>query len=151
MSWLNWVKSAPKLVDNVFDKDKGLLSQVGQWVGHQQFTPEEQAMHDKAMGDAVRGFAVATMGENTERSKTRRGMAVKWFDMQIWLIKLQVLFFAVDKLVLAVGGDSLELSSGFAQITFSQLIWAVTSGIGLFFWGSHTMRGSKWAKDSKAA
>ena len=138
--------SAPKMLDNVFDKDKGLLTQVGQWVGHQQFTPEEQAIHDKAMGDAVRGFAVATLDENTDRSKTRRELATKWFDLQIWLIKLWVLFFAVDKLNAVIGNKDLGLSAGFSEVAFSGLIWGVTSGIGLFFWGSHAMRGSKLAK-----
>ena len=141
--------SAPKMLDNVFDKDKGLLTQVGRWAGLQQYTPEEKALHDKSMGDAVRGFAVATLGENTDRSKTRRKLASKWFDLQIWLIKLQVACFFTDKLSLSLDGPALTMSADFAAIAFNQGIWAVTSGIGLFFWGSHTLRSSKWAKADK--
>lgn len=147
MSIKDFIFGAPKLVDNVFDKDKGLLTQVGQWVGNQQFTPEEQAIHDAAIGEGVRAFAIATMGENTDRSKTRRHLAQKWFDMQIWLIKLQVLCFFMDKFIILVADKNLELSIGLWPIVSYQGIWAITSGIGLFFWGSHALRGSKWAKD----
>ena len=76
---------AKQVTDSVFDKDKGLLHQVGQWVGHQQFTEEEKAKHDAAMAKGVQSFAIATLGENTERSKTRRDLANKWFDMHIFL------------------------------------------------------------------
>jgi len=136
-----------KMIDNVFDKDKGLLTQVGSFIGNQQYTDQEKQEDQKILVKAVQTFAIATLGENTERSKTRRDMAVKWFDMQMWLIKLQVLCFFIDKAVFGLVEKNLGLSAGFSQITFNQAIWAVTSGIGLFFWGSHTLRGSKWAKE----
>jgi len=85
MSIFSFLKSAPKVMDNVFDKEKGLLTQVGQWVGHQQFTEEERAIHVKGMNAAVQGFAIATMGENTERSKARRELALMWFRMHVFL------------------------------------------------------------------
>jgi len=146
MSIFDFLKSAPKVVDNVFDKDKGLLTQVGQWVGHQQYTEEEKALHDADMGKNVRAFAIATMDGSTERSKARRELAIAWINMQIWLIKLQVLFFAIDKFNAAIGAQNLNLSRDFSEIAFSQLIWAVTSGIALFFWGSHTLRSSKFSR-----
>lgn len=148
MSWYNpstWL-AAPKLVDNVFDKDNGLLTQVGTFIGNQSYSEQEKAIDQKALATAVQTFAVATMGENTDRSKTRRKLAVKWFDMHIWLIKLWVLFFALDKAMAGFKQPPLNLSGDFSQITFSGSIWAVTSGIGIFFWGSHALRSSKLSK-----
>jgi hypothetical protein len=151
MGWFsavtNFITGTPKLVDNVFDKDKGLLVQVGQWVGHQNFTEEEKAKMDAGMSTSVQAFAVATLGENTDRSKARRQMATRWFDLQIMLIKLQVVFFAIDKLAASLGQPALNMSGDFANIAFNQLVWGITGGIGLFFWGSHTLRSSKFAKD----
>jgi len=146
MSILDWFTSAPKVVDNVFDKDKGLLTQVGQFIGHQQYTDQEKQEDQKQLTQSVQAYAVATLNENTDRSITRRQLAVKWFEMQVWLIKLQVLFFAIDKLAILLKQPPLSLSTGFSEIAFNQGIWAVTSGIGLFFWGSHALRSSKLAK-----
>ena len=84
MSILDWFTSAPKVVDNVFDKEKGLLTQVGQWVGHQQFTEEEKAIHAKGMSEAIQAYSIATLGENTDRSKARRTIAVEWIRLQVW-------------------------------------------------------------------
>ena len=145
MSILDWITGAPKLVDNVFDKDKGLLTQVGGWIGHQQFTDEERAIHNKAMGDAVRGFAVATLGENTDRSKARRTIAIEWIRMQVWLIKLTVLTVFIDYLIALSGKDS-ELTGSITAIAFSPMLWGITGAVSVFFFGTHMMRSSKLAK-----
>jgi hypothetical protein len=146
MSFLDIIFGAPKLVDNVFDKDKGLLSQVGQWVGHQQFTEEEKAIHDAGIGTAVRGFAVATLGENTERSKTRRTIAVEWINMQIWLIKLTVLAVFLDYLIVELRGGKSSLAESITVIAFSPMLWGITGAVSVFFFGTHMMRSSKLAK-----
>jgi len=137
---------APKLVDNIFDKDKGLLTQVGQWVGHQQFTPEEQAIHDAAMGESIRGFAVATMGENTDRSKARRTIAVEWFKLQVWLIKLNVFCVFLDYLISKLNGGEAGLTASIGAVAFSPYLWGITGAVSVFFFGSHALRGSKWGK-----
>ena len=42
MSIFNLFKST-KVVDDVFDKDKGLVTQVGNWIGGMNYTEEEKA------------------------------------------------------------------------------------------------------------
>ena len=142
------VTGTPKMVDNVFDKDNGLLTQVGTFIGNQQFTTQEQVIANKKMADSVQDFAVATLAENTDRSKTRRTLATEWFKMQVWLIKLNVLCVFIDVLAAELGTE-LHTADAIAVIAFSGLLWGVTSGIGLFFWGSHTLRSSKFAKDKE--
>jgi len=146
MGWFSFLTSTPKIVDNVFDKDKGLLTQIGGWVGNQQFTEQERAEMDVGMVKAVQGFAVATLAENTDRSKTRRKIAIGWFEMQIWLIKLNVLCVFIDKFGSLFDRD-FNLTAEVSTIAFSGLLWGVTSGIGLFFWGTHGLRSSKLGKD----
>jgi len=147
MSVKDWIFGAPKLVDNVFDKDKGLLTQVGQWIGHQSLSDEEKIIHDKAMGDAVRGFAVATMGESTERSKTRRELALLWFRMHVFFIRMTFLAAVIDHLIIRLEGqEGYELFNLLFSFTFNPWLCGITGGIGLFFWGSHALRSSKLAK-----
>jgi hypothetical protein len=146
MSILSWFTSGGKVVNDVFDKDNGLLTQVGGWVGNQQFTDQEQALHDKAMGDAVRGFAVATLSENTDRSKARRAIAVEWFKLQIWLIKLNVLCVLIDYLIVELRAGESSLANSIAVIAFSPMLWGITGAVSVFFFGTHMLRSSKVAK-----
>lgn len=148
MNWFKKIIGTEKVINNVFDKDKGLLTQVGQWVGHQQFTEEERAKFDASMGEAVQKFSIATMNENTERSKTRRDLANKWFDMHLMFIRLTALCIFLDWLIVKfTDAAEYELTSRIMAITFDPWLWAVTSGIGAFFWGTHALRSSKHAKN----
>ena len=148
MGMFSWLASAPKVVDNIFDKDKGLLTQVGSWIGGQQFTPEEQAEHSAEMAKGVRAFAVATMEENTDRSKARREIAGAWFKLQIWLIKLSAMAIPVDLLIKRFdNGSDAGLMAAINAITFNPMVFGITGSVSVFFFGAHIMRGSKWAKE----
>lgn len=144
MSLFSWLTSAPKVVDNVFDMDKGLLTQVGRWVGGQQFTEQEKAEFGQTMAKGVQSFAVATMGENTERSKARREIAVEWIRLQIWLIKLTVFCIFLDYLIVKLGQDDPELMESVVTVAFSPYLWGITGAVSVFFFGTHSLRSSKW-------
>lgn len=147
MGLKSFLFGAPKMVDNVFDKDKGLLTQVGSFIGNQQYTDQEKAQDQKELAKAVQGFAVATLGENTQRSKTRRDLAVMWFGMHVFFLKISFLAIPLDYLGIQLGQkDSFDLSPVLLEFTFNPWLCGITGGIGLFFWGSHAMRDSKWAK-----
>lgn len=146
MSIFSFLTSAPKLVDNVFDKEKGLLTQVGQWVGNQSLSSEELIIHNDNMTKAVQGFAVATLGENTERSKARRTVAIEWIKMQVWLIKLTVLTVFIDYLIEELTGFESTLTASITAIAFSPMLWGITGAVSVFFFGTHMMRSSKLAK-----
>ena len=146
MNILKWLTGAPKVVDNIFDKEKGLLTQVGQWVGHQQLTDEERIIFNDNMTKAVQGFAVATLNENTDRSKARRTIAEEWFRLQVWLIKLTVLMVFIDYLIFKLDGSEASLTGSIAEITFSPMLWGITGAVSVFFFGTHLLRSSKLAK-----
>jgi hypothetical protein len=46
MSWLGSLFGTKEAVNNIVDKDNGLLSQVGGWIGGFNYTPEEKAEAD---------------------------------------------------------------------------------------------------------
>jgi len=120
-----------KAVDNILDKDSGLLTQVGGWIGNMNFTPEEQAEMNVKMSDAVADFAVKTLSENTERSKTRRSVAVMWIKSQLALVFLIVMVAPFD----------MELAKFYAEIAFGALMMGGTWSVIAFFFGGHMLSG----------
>lgn len=58
MGWFSGLFSATKAADNLLDKDNGLLVRVGEWVGDQQFTPQERAENAKEFLTALHPFKV---------------------------------------------------------------------------------------------
>ena len=51
MSWIGRLFGTEKTIDNIVDKDKGLLTQVGSWVGNMHYTEEERAEANAATRD----------------------------------------------------------------------------------------------------
>jgi hypothetical protein len=47
MGWFGNLIGTEKAVNNVVDKENGLLTQVGGWIGKFSYTPEEKAIADK--------------------------------------------------------------------------------------------------------
>ena len=142
--------STPKLVDNVFDKDRGLLTQVGGWIDEQSLSEQEKKQMQADLNNSVQAFAVATLGESSERSQTRRKLATEWYLFHLFMLRLTVGVFFVDRLIISLSDETENtLSSWMLDFVFNPWICGITGGIGVFFWGSHAIRGSKWAKEEK--
>ena len=127
---LSFFGGSSKAVDNILDKDKGLLSQVGGYIGNLNFTTEEQAEHNKKMADAVSDFAVKTLDENTERSKARRDIAKMWIKTQLALILLIVIVAPLD----------MQLAEFYGEIAFGGLMMGGTWSVIAFHFGGHYLR-----------
>ena len=127
---------SPKTVDDVFDKDSGLLAKVGGWVGNQQFTTEEAAEMNASTVKSVQGFVVATLEENTDRSKARRELAV-------FFIKFYCLMLFMAGMVYPI---SAEWSAVWVGLATSLSVGGLVTAISIFFFGSHAasrIRGGK--------
>jgi hypothetical protein len=127
MSWLNWFKSAPKIVDDVLDKDNGLISQVGGWIGRMDLTPEEVMIQNAKTVSSVQEFVKDTLDESTERSKSRRAIVEKWIKVQLSLV-LMVCICAPFDMVLA---------KFYFELATSWLMVMGTTSIIIFHFGSH--------------
>lgn len=129
MAWYNPLSWSDKLVDNVFDKNEGLLSKAGGWLNGQQYTDQEKAEDNKELRKGVIAYAVASMGENSERSKARRDIAKMWIKVQLWL----VMFCAI-----AAPWD-MELAQFYFKLATASVMIAGTGSIILFFFGSYML------------
>jgi tRNA A37 threonylcarbamoyltransferase TsaD len=130
MSWFGLVKSAPKIADNIFDKDKGLLTQVGGWIGNSKFTEEEQAEMNRDIAKSVQSFAVATLEENTDRSKARRQIAQDVIRFYLWLIFLCGMTYPIDP----------KWSALWLSLASLPALGGLVVGVGAFFFGAHIHR-----------
>ncbi len=130
MGWFSDLfKAAPKAVDDVLDKENGLITQFGGWIGNQKFTPEEVSeMNTQTYAD-VRKFVIATLEESTDRSKTRRSMALLVMKFYISLLALAVILFPFH----------IEWSQACMEVATSWTLGGLVSSISIFFYGSHAL------------
>lgn len=127
MAWYNPFTWGDKVVDNVLDKDDGLLTQVGNWVGNMNLTKEEVIEFNNKTVVSVQEFVKATLGESTERSKTRRSIAVLWIKAQLGIV-----------LMCCIAAPwNMELAEFYFKLATSTLMITVTTAICIFFFGSH--------------
>lgn len=138
MGWFSSLFGSSKTVNNVLDKDNGLLTQVGSWVGNMNFTAEEQAEFNERVSEGVSTFVKATLSENTERSKTRRAVAILWIKAQLAMIFITMM----------VAPFNTELFKLYAEITFGTLMITSTLSIIAFFFGPY-MIGSHMVNNKK--
>ena len=126
MNILNWFKAAPKAVDDVLDKDNGLLTQFGGWIGNMNLTDEEvMKANIKTVGD-VQEFVKATLSESTERSKTRRSIAVMWIKSHLAIILLCCI----------AAPWNADLAAYYLSLATSGTMGGITGAISIFFFGS---------------
>ena len=85
MGWFSNLFSSSKAVDNVLDKDNGLLAQAGEWIGNMSYTDEEKAESRERLNQSLVEYIGTTLSENTTRSKTRRFVAIMWISVELLL------------------------------------------------------------------
>ena len=132
MAWYNpmsWGKGSEKIAENILDKDNGLLTQVGGWIGNMNYTAEEKAKFTERLNLGVSNFVEMTLTENTERSKSRRAVAIMWIKVQLAMILIIMMVAPLD----------MELAKFYVTIAFGTLMVSGTLAILGFFFGSHML------------
>jgi hypothetical protein len=127
MSFFNWFASGPKAADDVLDKDNGLISQVGGWIGRMDLTDEEVLIQNAKTVDSVQQFVKDTLDESTERSRSRRGIVNKWIKTQLALILM----------VSICAPFNMELAEFYFELATCGLMMMGTTAIIIFHFGSH--------------
>ena len=129
MSWFNPLSWGDKVVDNVLDKDNGLLSQAGGWINRLSYTDQEKAEDNTALRKGIVAFAIATMGENSERSKARRMIAILWIKSQLAIV-----------FMCAIAAPwNMHLAEFYFKLATSTLMICGTGAIITFFFGSYLL------------
>ncbi len=139
MGFFDWFKAAPKAVDNVLDKDNGLLTQFGGWIGNMNLTDEEVMEQNAKTVASVQEFVKATLNESTDRSKSRRGFAQMWIKSHLAII----MFFCI-----AAPFDA-ELANMYLSLATSATMGSITGAICLFYFGSHGLARFNESKQKK--
>jgi len=116
-----------KTVDDIFDKDSGLIAKAGGWIGNLKLTDEEIMEQNAKTVSSVQVFVKDTLAENTARSKTRRDVAVLWIKVQLGLILMCAIAAPFD----------MELAEFYFTLASSALMFSTTTAIVIFFFGSH--------------
>lgn len=115
---------------DIFDSKNGHLKNFGEWVGNMKFTEEEIAELDAEVAKGIRQFAVDTLDESTDRSRTRRKFAVLSIQSYILFLFMSGMLYKFDS----------DWALYWLRLaTDTQLGWLVT-GAGAFFWGVHILR-----------
>lgn len=137
MVWYNPFTWGEKTRDDVLDKDNGLLAQVGGWIGNMNLTKEEVIEFNNKTVASVQAFVKSTLDESTERSKTRRAIAVLWIKAQLGIVLMSCIAAPFD----------MELADFYFKLATSTLMITVTTAICIFFFGSHGIARYNESKD----
>lgn len=111
----------------MFDKDNGLLVRAGGWIDGLSYTDQEKAQDFTALAKGMQEFVIATLGESTVRSKTRRSIATLWIRFELFMAFASFLLYPVDPHWSRYGWE----------IVSSQLMVVGTLTVLGFFFGAH--------------
>jgi hypothetical protein len=117
---------ASKGADNVMKVASG----IGTWIDERNFTPEEAAKMNMQMVAHYGTFMEATVGENTQRSITRREIA-------IWVIRIEAIAILMYGIL---GSFQLQAADVWWRIAVDSPWGTLTLGVGAFFFGTHLLR-----------
>lgn len=123
---------APDTRDLVHDAVRG----VGTWIDERDFTEEEKQKADMEVLVKYAQFIESTITENSERSKTRRNLAMWIIRLEGFLLLLSVALYRVD----------IEMAEYVYKVATESYWGWLTLGVGAFFFGVHMLRDTKWSK-----
>ena len=127
MGWISSIFAVEKAVDNVLDKEKGLLTQFGGWIGGMDLTPEEVMESNAQTVANVQEFVKSTLSESTGRSRARRSIAQHWIRLQAFMVLLTAIAIPFDA----------AIAKAYFELATSTLMISVTTSITIFFFGSY--------------
>ena len=113
---------------------------IGGWIDEQKFTDEEKAAYSAETARQFQQFMESTIKENTQRSLTRRNIA-------IWIIRTWIIL-VISSIAAFIFGQNEAAEYIWRVATYSTMDYLVL-GVGGFFFGSHLIRQTKLA-DPKA-
>ena len=132
MGWLGRLFGTQKAIDSLVDKDNGLLSQVGNWVGGMHYSEEE-----KAEADAItRQWGLSQLDSLQPFKITQRVMA--FAATFIWVT------YALA-LLLMTANDHPQLDQ-LKELAMSNYIWLPVSLVYTLYFGGGAIESFKRSK-----
>ena len=138
MSWWTALKGvisgAPELTKDIFDSDGGLLAKAGGFLNDLHLSEPERLKLNIKAGETVIDHVKATAGESTIKSKTRRELAIKWINLQINLIGVNVICVPLAVLSPKQG---VQIFNMMLKITLSWVMVGGTVTVMAYFFGTY--------------
>jgi len=124
---LSFVAGTPKVVDDVFDKDDGLLSKAGGFINDLSYTDAEKAKDHAGLAKAVSTHIASTLSESTVRSRTRRRIAEVWIRVQLGLMLMVAICIPFNKV----------FAKDYFDLATCDIMLYGTGSIIVFFFGAY--------------
>ena len=118
--------------DNVMTIAKG----VGGFIDEQNFTAEEKAVYNANMVKSMNGFVEGTVNENTQRSITRRDVAILVMRWALLMLTISAVMWKFDT----------AWAEYIRNLVIKDPMGYFLLGIGAFFFGAHIIRSMKTGK-----
>lgn len=119
--------SNAKPVDDILDKDRGLLVRAGGFINDLSYTDAEKAENVAKLAQTVIQLVKDTASENTQRSLTRRQVAIGIIRVELFLVLACVVAWPVDA----------EYAKFLWEVASSWLMFGAFSAVIIFFFGSY--------------
>ena len=110
-----------------------VASGIGGWIDKQQFTEEEKAIYNAKLIEHYADYMKSTVSENTQRSRTRR-------DIALWIIKTEVFLLLASVVLYRIDPGLAEYAY---KVATDSPLGYLTLGVGAFFFGAHLVRAAK--------
>lgn len=128
----NFVLGAPKVTEDVFNRDNGLLVRAGGFINDLSYTDAEKAKDTVTFARSVIEYVKTTLGESTVRSITRRAISILWIKVQLGLVLM---------VAITIPFNTEWAKAYFELATCNVMLWGTGSVIVFFFgayaWGAH--------------
>jgi len=124
---LSFVAGTPKVIDDVFDKNDGLLSKAGGFINDLHYSDAEKAKAHADLAKAVSTHIASTLSESTVRSRTRRRIAEMWIRVQLGLILMAAICIPLDK----------AATRNYFELATCEVMMYGTGSIIVFFFGAY--------------
>ena len=138
MNWLAtaWaaLKGTPKLTDDIFDKNEGILVKAGGFIDGLHHSSQEKAQDHQKMSQLVLDHVKATADESTVKSKTRRELAVKWINVQLYLVMLTAICVPA---AIIFPDQGVPMFTMYLKLTISYLMVGGTITVMAYFFGTY--------------
>ena len=128
------------LIKGIFGAgDKGsdnvmkVASGIGGWIDGQQFTEQEKAEFNAKAIDVYADYIASTASENTERSITRRVIAIWIIRTEVFLLVASIILFKIDP----------AWSEYIYKVATTDPMNFLVLGVGAFFFGAHLVRATQ--------
>ena len=108
-------------------------SGIGNWIDEQKFTEQEKAAYNAELIGHYSEYMKSTVSENSQRSRTRR-------DIALWVIKVEIFLLLGSA---AVFKFDEPMAKYLYQIATDSPMGYLTLGVGAFFFGAHLVRAAK--------